>query len=106
MGLLGKLLSVGVEAGISVIVKAPLETAWATMLSECVQAGYWVCESDQAARNFSYFVLETKFGIAGRSAPPGTPTDSTTPRSSSPSTASNASSKSPGKGPSFDFLQQ
>jgi hypothetical protein len=51
MSLLGKILSVGVEAGISVIVKAPLENVWAVMISECVQAGYWVCETERIGRS-------------------------------------------------------
>jgi hypothetical protein len=51
-----KLDNWGMDVGISLIVKAPLENAWAAMLSDCIQQGYWIIESDQAARQFCYLV--------------------------------------------------
>jgi hypothetical protein len=51
-----KLHNAGMDVGVSLIVKTPLENAWAAMLSDCILQGYWIMESDQAARQFSYLV--------------------------------------------------
>ncbi len=56
MGLLNKLINIGTETGVTLLVRAPLETAWAGMLAWCIEQGYWISESDQAARQFTYFV--------------------------------------------------
>jgi hypothetical protein len=33
-----------------------MDHAWTLMLFECVQAGYWICETDHASKQFKYFV--------------------------------------------------
>lgn len=62
-----KLHNWGMDVGVSLIVKAPLENAWATMIAGCIQQGYWIIETDQAARQFSYLVpMEMKLFKGGQ----------------------------------------
>jgi hypothetical protein len=54
--LVQKVRNWSIETGISVVVQAPIDHAWTLMLFECVKAGYWICETDQASKQFKYFV--------------------------------------------------
>jgi hypothetical protein len=54
-------MSWGIETGISVVVQAPMDHAWTLMLFESVKAGYWICETDQASKQFKYFVPNEQF---------------------------------------------
>lgn len=57
----------GMDVGVTLMLKAPLENAWALMLSECINQGYWIMETDQAARRFSYLVpMEMKLFKGGQ----------------------------------------
>lgn len=59
MGLINaltKALNLWTDVGVSLVVKAPLENAWSVMITECIRQGYWIIETDQAARQFAYLV--------------------------------------------------